>query len=241
VGALLQMRFSRSARAAPTEGVLTSIREGLGYIRQDAVIRWVIVLALASQLLVRPYIHLMPAFAEQILHVDALGLSWLMGASGVGAFIGTLLGASLGSVERRGRVLCASGVAVGLLLIVFVSQRALVAALVTLAVLSVCVLLFQQMVMSTLQIRTPEHMRGRIMSIHAILPLAFMPFGIMALGSLGTFVGVDVTLAIGGLGLAGFAALLAMRSRELRDARIHPHLAPVVRAQPDRAAQSAAK
>jgi predicted MFS family arabinose efflux permease len=241
VGALLRMRFSRPARPAPTEGVLASIREGLGYIRQDAVLRWIIVLALASQFLVRPYIHLMPAFAEQTLHVDALGLAWLMGASGAGAFIGTLLGASLGGVERRGRVLFASAVVAGALMIAFASQRALVAALVTLAVLSVCVLLFQQMVMSTLQIRTPDHMRGRIMSVHGILPLAFMPFGIMVLGSLGTFVGVDVALAIGGLGLAALAALLAIRSRELRDARIHPRVSPVVSATADRAAQSAAK
>jgi MFS family permease len=241
VGALLRLRLSPAIAEAQTEGVLRSIREGLAYMQNDPVIRWVIVLAFASQLLVRPYVHLMPAFAEQILHLGAVELSWLMGASGAGAFIGTLVGASLGSVERRGRVLSASAVVVGALMIVFIMQRALVASLVTLVVLSTCVLLFQQMVVSTLQIRTPEHMRGRIMSIHGILPLAFMPLGIMVLGSLGTFVGVDVTLAIGGLGLAALAALLAIRSRELRDARIHPRVSPVVSATADRAAQSAAK
>lgn len=240
VGALFRLRGAPSIQHVPGEGVLRSIREGLAYIRDEPVIRWVIALALASQLLVRPYVHLLPAFAEQILHVGALELSWLMGASGAGALIGTLLGASLGNVERRGRVLSASAVIVGALMLLFVSQRSLFAALVTLVVLSTCALLFQQMVLSTLQIRTPERMRGRIMSVHGILPLAFMPLGIMALGSLGAFVGVDVTLAIGGFGLAALSVLAAFRSRHLRDERIHPRLSPVPSALRDGTTQTSA-
>jgi hypothetical protein len=67
-----------------------------------------------------------------------------------------------------------------------------------------------------------------------------MPFGIMVLGSLGTFFGVDLTLAAGGLGLTTLAVLGAIRNRDLWNARVYPRLAPVATMPREGAAQTGA-
>src|SRR5439155_1722489 len=81
-----------TGRRAP---MLHSIREGLSYLRHDPVLRWVVALSIATALLTRPYIQLLPAEA-QFLGVGAVELSWLLAASGAGALGGALITASLG-------------------------------------------------------------------------------------------------------------------------------------------------
>ena len=73
--------------------LIDSIREGISFIRGDPVLRWVVTLSIATALLTRPYIQLLPAEA-QFLGVGALELSWLLAASGGGA---------LGHPHRRRR------------------------------------------------------------------------------------------------------------------------------------------
>ena len=82
--------------------MLASIREGLAYIRQDPVLRWVVLLTVATALFTRPYIQLLPAEA-QFLGVGALELSWLLAASGVGALAGALADGVAGRLEAARR------------------------------------------------------------------------------------------------------------------------------------------
>jgi len=102
IAALILMAPVPAAARQRDVTVLRSIREGLGYVRHDVVVRWIIILTAAAALLTRPWIQLLPAFTEQILRVGAVELSWLMGASGFGALGGALVTASLGNLRRRG-------------------------------------------------------------------------------------------------------------------------------------------
>src|SRR5438552_5497171 len=104
VGALLLMRPQPVIEYGPRLSLLESIREGLSFIRHDPVLRWVVTLSVATALLTRPYIQLLPAEA-QALGVGAIELSWLLAASGSGALAGALLTASLGTWKRRGALL----------------------------------------------------------------------------------------------------------------------------------------
>ena len=53
-------------------------------------------------LLARPITLLMPAVAANRLHVGALELSWLLGAAGAGALIGSIGSASVRGFRYRG-------------------------------------------------------------------------------------------------------------------------------------------
>src|SRR5712691_1487526 len=114
VAALLLMRPQPVIDYGPRLSLLDSIKEGISFIRGDSVLRWVVLLSVATALLTRPYIQLLPAEA-QFLGVGALELSWLLAASGGGALVGALITASLGAWRRRGALLVGAALAHGVL------------------------------------------------------------------------------------------------------------------------------
>jgi MFS family permease len=201
--------------------MLRSIRDGLGYIRGEPLIRWLIVLTAGSAIFARPYVQLLPAVSEQILRVGAVELSWLLGASGAGSLVGAIAVASLGNVERRGMILVVSAAALGAFLSAFAVQRTLVGALPFLGLVGFATMLFMGMSNTLIQTRVPDHLRGRVMSVHTMMFIGIIPLGVMVQGSLGTFFGVDATLLGGGLAFAGLAVFAGARSRALRRAHVH--------------------
>jgi MFS family permease len=197
--------------------MLASIREGLAYIRRDPVLRWVVLLTIVTALFTRPYIQLLPAEA-QFLGVGALELSWLLAASGVGALAGALVTASLGGWKRRGALLVGSAVLHGLLLMMFATQRSLVGAMVFIGLTSFAVMVFLGMANTLMQTRTPDHLRGRAMSVHTMVFMGFMPLGQMLLGSLGTVAGINTAFLAGGVVVVLVSAFALLRAPALREA-----------------------
>lgn len=197
--------------------MLASIREGLAYIRRDPVLRWVVLLTITTALFTRPYIQLLPAEA-QLLGVGALELSWLLAASGVGALAGALVTASLGGWKRRGALLIGSAIAHGALLAVFAEQRSLIGAMVFIGLTSFAVMVFLGMANTLMQTRTPDHLRGRAMSVHTMVFMGFMPLGQMLLGSLGTVAGIDTAFLAGGIVVVAISVFALLRATALRAA-----------------------
>ena len=198
--------------------VLDSIREGLAYVRRDVVVRWVVLLAAATALLARPYIQLLPAIAERTMHVGAVELSWMLGASGVGALLGAIATASLGDLRRRGALLLGAAFFMGAFIALFAAQRTLLGALPVLAAAGVAMMVFMGMANTLLQTRTPDHLIGRVMSVQTMIFIGLMPLGQLVLGMMGTIVGVDVAILAGGLLVAAVVAYAALRVSPLRDA-----------------------
>ncbi len=205
--------------------VLDAIREGIGYIRREPVLRWVVVLAIATALFTRPYIQLLPAEAQS-LGVGAVELSYLLAASGAGALTGALVTASLGAWRRRGLLLLGAVVAHGAFLSLFAVQRTVVGAMLSVGLTGLAVMVFLGMANTLMQTRTPDHMRGRAMSVYTMIFIGFMPLGQMLLGSIGTLAGISSALLAGGLLVVSVAALVALRVPALREATSEEPRAP---------------
>ena len=201
--------------------MIDSIREGAGYIRREPVLRWVVILAIATALFTRPYIQLMPAEA-QFLHVGAVELSFLLAASGVGALAGALITAALGAWRRRGALLVAAVFAHGFLLSLFGLQRTLLGAMVFVGLTGLAVMVFLGMANTLMQTRTPDHLRGRAMSVYTMIFIGLMPLGQMVLGSVGTFEGIDRAFLAGGVIVVAFALYAALRVPALWGAVAEP-------------------
>ncbi|MEK6207447.1 MAG: MFS transporter [Chloroflexota bacterium] len=216
VAALILMRPQPTV-ASTGLSMLESIREGLSFIRGDPVLRWVIALSIATALLTRPYIQLLPAEA-QFLGVGAIELSWLLAASGAGALVGALATASLGSWRRRGALLVGASLAHGSLLIFFGAQHTVVGAMVFVGLTSLAVMVFLGMANTLMQTRTPDALRGRVMSVHTMVFMGFMPLGQMVLGSVGTFIGINNAFVVGGVIVTVLAGYAALRVGALREA-----------------------
>lgn len=230
VFALLFMRPIPVTGGRRDHSVLASAREGVRYMRRDPVIRWSMVLSATMSFFARPYIFLLPAFAANVLLVGATQLSWLMTATGIGALSGSLLVANLGGVRRRGRLLLLSIVASGAALMVFTLQRDLGTALGFALLVGLTTIVFNGMTNTILQTNSPDHMRGRVMSVFTMIFMGVMPLGQLALGALGSVFGVAEVLFAGGAVAVGAALYAYARVRAIRaltSARVpHPHPHP---------------
>src|SRR5688500_955383 len=102
--------------------MLDSVREGFAYVWRDAVFRPMFVLLLLVAVLGRPYQQLQRAFAHEALHMGAVELSWLFGATGMGALIGSFLTSIVGSGPKLGTAVVLSAGAFGVVAFLFALQ-----------------------------------------------------------------------------------------------------------------------
>jgi MFS family permease len=111
----------------------------------------------------------------------------------------------------------------GLLLMAFATQRSLIGAMVFIGLTSFAVMVFLGMANTLMQTRTPDHLRGRAMSVHTMVFMGFMPLGQMLLGSLGTVAGINTAFLAGGAVVAMISVFALVRAPALRDALASTH------------------
>ena len=101
VVSLLRMRPRPPSRGQ----VLQQIGESLSYVRRHLIFLHVMLLTFCNSLFGMAYIGLMPVFAEEVLHVGPEKIGWLLGASGVGAILGTWMVGNLKEGFPKGRMI----------------------------------------------------------------------------------------------------------------------------------------
>ncbi|HLZ47934.1 MAG TPA: MFS transporter, partial [Candidatus Limnocylindria bacterium] len=137
---------------------------------------------------------------------------------GVGSLAGALATAALGGLEKRGAVLIGSSVAFGGFLVLFTMQRTLLPTLPLLVLLGLSTMVFLGMANGLLQTRSPDHLRGRVMSVYTMVFMGLMPLGSMVMGSIGSLVGTGGGLMAGGVACTIVALYAAARIAPLRGA-----------------------
>lgn len=226
--ALWMLRPMPPAPEATARGVLRSMTEGLAYLLRDPVVRWVLIIGASASLFARPYLNLLPAFVAGHLALGPGALSLILSVTGVGALAGAMLVASVGRVRHRGRILMGAAVATGALVSILGAQRDLLGATIVSFFAGLAVLVLMGVVSTILQTTTPDHLLGRVMAIQVTLWMGLMPLGQLALGSIGSIVGVERAFVAGGAAAAGVALLAAVRGARLRDLEARPRPAPEV-------------
>ncbi len=81
------------ASSTKRESFATAFVDGIRFVFDHSVLRWVYLMLVVSALSVRSYNFLLPAYAVHVLHTDARGLGWLMASTGIGALV-------MGSIAR---------------------------------------------------------------------------------------------------------------------------------------------
>ena len=201
-GSLALLPAQPSVTTGPRPGPLASVGEGFAYLRGSPFLRWQLLLAAACVVLAEPYAPLLPAFVDDALGLGGLELSWLGVAGSVGGLAATLVAASLASVRRPGLVLIAGSLGAGLSLALFALQSVLAPALVLMVAVGFGTALVATVGTTVIQQVTPDHLRGRAISVEAFIVQTGVPGGALLLGAFGTLVGIDVALTVGGATLA---------------------------------------
>ena len=196
--------------------VFGAIVEGVRFLTGHPVLRWIVLLLVVSSLTIRPYNFLLPAFAVHDLHTDARGLGLLMAAAGAGAIGGAFLTAASGNWPR-GVMWLVSGVlgAVGVGALALAPGFTTAAG--TLVVVGLATLSFIGSSNILLQTLSPDHIRGRAISVYSMILLGLVPLGSLLIGALATVLGLRETLLLGA-GVSVAATLAVALRREVREA-----------------------
>ena len=99
IAALMGMKITPRTIETETSNVLQRLKEGFSYAFSFAPIRSILLFIGLVSLVGRPYLVLMPVFAKDVLHGGSHALGFLMGASGMGALVGSIYLASRKTVR----------------------------------------------------------------------------------------------------------------------------------------------
>ncbi|MDQ2663199.1 MAG: MFS transporter [Candidatus Eremiobacteraeota bacterium] len=206
---LVALAFMKSAPPSTStrgEPILRSILDGLRFLTDHRILRWIIALFVVTALLARPYSMLLPAYVVNGLHANAKGLGIAISATGIGGFAGALLTAYLGSRERRGVLWLASAavMCVGVLSLGFISK--LWISLPVLFAIGAATLTFLGASNTLIQTLSPDVVRGRAISVYTMVAIGVVPAGAFVLGALANFIGLHHAFLVSG----GLCALLVL-------------------------------
>ena len=203
--------------------LLKEIREGFVFVRRHSGIYPLFLMLTVACVCLRPIQDMYPAFAGDVFRSDAVGLSWLNSATGVGALV------SAGSIALRGRVQ-------GLTLLVFAGMFLLCVATVgfiatdhlwvgvIFAALGGYALNSMTTSIQTLtQSAVDNDMRGRVMGLYSLIWRGTPALGALAVGFCAHLIGIRACFAIAAL--LCFAALIFSLPRfgRAQAAMEHPH------------------
>ena len=204
IAGLLLMAVAPRELGRDAASGLERIVEGFRWVAKTAPIRALLLLLGLVSLTGMPYAVLMPIFADKILHGGARGLGMLMGASGIGALVGTLMLAAKRQVHGLGRWIAFASFGFGASMILFASSRSYPLSIVLLVPVGFSMMLQMSASNTLIQTMVPDELRGRVMAVYSMMFRGMAPFGALVAGAMANHIGAPITVALGGLAcLAG--------------------------------------
>jgi len=164
-------------------------------------------------------IALLPVYARDVLRTGAGGYGGLSAAFGLGAASGALLVAWVGGRFRRGPVALGAALALGAGLALLSISRFYPLSAVVLVGLGLAMALNAIMTNSTLQLEAPDHLRGQVVGLYALIVVGIAPLGALPAGWVADRLGVPAVVGMSGVLVAGVGALAWVRRREKGEAR----------------------
>lgn len=172
----------------PTPGQRTSplseVVEGLRYVVTSPIVGGLILLSIMPFLFGLSINTLLPAFNRDVLLGGPDDLGLLMTSMGIGAIVGSLTLAKLGTLRHKGYWVIVSGCGWGIGVAAFANTSAFLLSIATIGIIGFISAVNMSMNRSLVQLQVSQNMRGRIMSIdmmsHGLMPLGLLPVGYIA-------------------------------------------------------------
>jgi predicted MFS family arabinose efflux permease len=179
--------------------------EGLRFIRRQPVLLGAISLDLFA-VLFGGAVALLPAIAEERLHVGAIGYGWLRAAGGIGAALVTIRLAVRPLDRKVGATLLVSVGLFGLATIVLGLTRSYVVAFVAMLVLSGADSVSVFVRATLVPLVTPPEKRGRVLAVENVFIGASNELGAFESGVAGQALGTAGAVVLGGAATLAIAA-----------------------------------
>jgi MFS family permease len=176
---------------------LESVKEGLRFVFNSKEVFGALSLDLFA-VLFGGAVAMIPVFAKDILKVGPIGFGWLNAASDIGAIIIILIITIFPANRGQGKKLLLAVAGFGLCIIVFALSKIFWLSFVML-LLSGILDGFSMIVRGTIvQLKTPDHMRGRVMSVNSMFINSSNELGQFESGVAAKALGVIPSVVFGG-------------------------------------------
>lgn len=193
-------------RAAATLG--QEILQGVRYAAGTPLIGLILGLLLVVSLFVLNFNVLVPLVARDVLHEGARGFGLLMASLGLGAVAGALALAAMTRTRPPLALIVAAALVTAAGLLGLSAVRHFWVAAAALAVMGFAQIFFMASCNTTVQVTAPDHLRGRVMSLYALVFVGVHPFGALLAGGMAEKWGVGAACLWGGA--MGFCLVLAL-------------------------------
>jgi MFS family permease len=197
ITALLMMRISFiPAKAA--DSVLTSMKQGFGFIRSRSGMVALIVLGFLMTGLGIPLLTFLPVLVKDVFGNDPFTFTSMLSVAGAGAVVGALTVATLGNIQKKGRVALLMVIVMGLAITGFALSKNLLLSYILLFISGITLTAAFTMNLSLVQLITGNEMRGRVMSVYNVSFRGGMPLGNLTTGYLVPLFTAPVVLGVNG-------------------------------------------
>jgi MFS family permease len=207
----------KASSPPPTSGpMLRYLRDGLASIRTYQPIVGVLLISVFMNVLVFPYQQLLPVFARDVLHVDAVGLGAMSSAAGIGSVLGALVIVTSVRIPRSGQLFWMGSVMMSVCLAAFALSEQFGVALVLLAMSGVGQAAFAALQTTIVLSTATDQLRGRAMGA-LTLAIGTTPFGSLEIGALAVALGAPIAMALNAGVCALLVSLVALRLPRFRN------------------------
>ena len=189
------MPLAVRGRQVTSTSMLRYLRDGFDELRKSEPIVGVLLISTAMNVLVFPYQQLLPVFARDVLHEDAVGLGLLGAAAGVGSFMGAMAIASVGRVPRSGLFFWVGSVLMSTCIVGFALADNLPVALILVAFSGLGSAAFASLQSTIVLGKSSDQLRGRAMGA-LTLAIGSGPFGTLEIGAVSILLGAPLAVAL---------------------------------------------
>jgi MFS family permease len=215
--ALLLSHFAERPHSDDGTSLRQQIVSGIRGALEEPGCRLAILLIGITALLISPFIALIPAVAINLLHEGARGTSVLVTAQGIGAVAGALALTPLADRFGRRWVLVADlCVVLPATILLYAATPSLWTAAAALVAVGAAYIGVLSGLMTVVQLRAPDALRARILSLYMVSLGVVYPIGAVIQGKLGDELGLRAVMAGAAVLFIGILAVILGTRRERR-------------------------
>ena len=174
-----------------------SVKEGLRFVLNTKEVLGALTLDLFA-VFFGGAVTMIPVYAKDILKVGAEGFGWLNGASDIGSIIITLSLTFFPLRRKQGKVLLYAVAGFGICIITFALSRSFLLSFAALLLSGILDGISMVIRGTILQLNTPSHMRGRVMSVNSMFINSSNELGQFESGVAAKLMGVVSSVVFGG-------------------------------------------
>ncbi len=216
IASLLMMTVTRHEIKPKVTHIIHELKEGVLYAFGFFPLKAVLLLLTLVCLMGLPYSVLMPVFVKEILHGDSDVFGFLMGATGFGAFAGTMYLASRRTVVGLGKIIGISALFFGIGLIAFAFSREFWLSMFFMLITGFGMIMQIAATNTIMQTIVDDDKRGRVMSFYTTAIIGISPFGSLLIGHLASEYGAPNALIVGGVSVIIGASVYLSKLPKMR-------------------------